>query len=286
MNSPQEQSPFDALDALAFAESQEQSGIKGLNFGELQERADMGEISFADIGRACWNELCIYIRIVDEIYELSGAGERWQDHHDAIELMHSQTWHVRSVRGFERLIYECKNYDWMSEVFLPLEKRLKHALESGEDAERAHQRRQALTLLEQAYSSYHRFIVLKCIGEGMIEDFFDESRYALRQQAELERANANLEKALQLERQLRHAEVTELRAENPFNLPLGAQNFEIKEIEAAARQNGSTITLRQLRKHLANWRGADREKGEKAQLERAELEVFLRYLSQKQRAKP
>lgn len=117
----------------------------------------------------------------------------------------------------------------------------------------------------------------------MIEDFFSDTAYALGQKAELERRNADLEKALQLEQQKRHAENP---FDLPFDLPLGAQNFPLKAIEAAARQNGFRSTRRQLQKHLANWRGADREKGEKWQLERAELEVFLRYLSQKQRAKP
>lgn len=255
--------------------------VRSLSLAELQLRASLGEFTFAEIGRSCWEELCIYNRLLDEFRALKGAGTYWREHHDAVDALQNQAWHAHDIRSFQRFLEAHTEYHfgWRYDVLRPLEQRLQTMLESEKEPERIELLQRAKVLIEQADDSYHLLLKDKDIGEEMIDCFFDDSQDAIKERAELKRANAELEAALQLERQKQHAE-------NPFNLPLGAQNFALKEIEAAARQNGGTITRRQLQKHLANWRGADREKGEKWQLERAELEEFLRYLSQKQRAKP
>lgn len=255
--------------------------IRELSLAELQDRAGLGEFSFAEIGRSCWDELCIYVRLMDEFHALRGTGARWREHHDAIDKLHNLAWHAHDIRSFQRFLKAHDDYhsNWRFGVLHPLEQRLKKMLESEKELERIELLQQAKSLLEQADDSYQLLLKSTDVADEMIEDFYSDTSYVLRQKAELERRNADLEKALQLEQQKQHAE-------NPFDLPLGAQNFPLKAIEAAARQNGFRSTRRQLQKHLANWRGADREKGEKWQLERAELEVFLRYLSQKQRAKP
>lgn len=262
--------------------------LKEMSFAELQERADIGEMSFAEIGKICWNELCNYVRLLDEFYALKGSGARWSDHHDVIDTLHNKAWHAHDIRSFQRFLETHKQYHfgWRFDVLQPLEQRLKKMLESEDDPERIQLLQEANLLLKQGNDSYMRLLEVTDIGEGMVDDFFDESRYGLIQRAELERANAALEAALQLERQRQHAEIVELRAENSFGLPVGAQDFSLKQIEAAARQNGFRSTRRQLQQHLANWKKGDRERGERWLLSRAELEEFLRYLIQRQRDKP
>ena len=286
---PTQNSAFEALDALAFAHSQQLSSIANFSFYELQERADFGEISLSELAKGCWDELHVYRNLLDEIYALKFDGQQWKEHHDAIERLLSLIWHAREasrlqahdVRAFQRVLSELDKYhdQWRVARWFPIVESLEEAAKENEAFRHSDIWQQAKPLLGQAEAIYRRFTMLKDIGDGLVEDFFDEGSCALKQCARLEREKTDLEETLQRERQKQ-------RAQNPFNLPLGVQDFPLKAIEAAARQNGFEITRRQIQKHLSNWRGADREKGEKWLLSRAELEEFLRYLSQRQRAKP
>ncbi len=83
-----------------------------------------------------------------------------------------------------------------------------------------------------------------------------------------------------------HADGEAARASNPFGLPENIEDYDVRSILELAKKNGYGGKLRQLRQHLAEWEGDGRESGERWLLSRAELEQFLRYLSERQRKKP
>ncbi len=92
------------------------------------------------------------------------------------------------------------------------------------------------------------------------------------------------EKVKELERTREELEAA--RASNPFGLPENIEDFGVRQIFELAQGNGYSGKLRQLRQHLAIWKDDDeRASGEKWLLSRTELEQFLRYLSERQRAK-
>jgi hypothetical protein len=81
-------------------------------------------------------------------------------------------------------------------------------------------------------------------------------------------------------------ELEAARASNPFGLPESIEDYDVRMIFGAAQKNGYGGKSRNLKQHLATWKGDERASGERWLLSRAELEQFLRYLSERQRKKP